>query len=91
MVGAVLELERLGVSGPAAAARMRTVGAVSARTSRQDLVWMGPEVVGLHARDTLRSDGAFLWLLNLHRDSLSAISALRVVWAGKNRRAAVSP
>lgn len=54
LVGALLELERLGISGPAAAAWIRTVDEAASRTSRPDLVWSGPEVPGLHARDTRR-------------------------------------
>ncbi len=54
VVGAVLELERLGVAGPAAAAWIRTVEEATSRTPRPDLVWSGPEVPGLHARDTRR-------------------------------------
>ena len=48
------ELERLGVSGPAAAAWIRTVEEATSRMPRPDLVWSGPEVPGLHARDTRR-------------------------------------
>ncbi len=54
VVGALLELERLGVSGPAATAWIRTVEEATSRTPRPDLVWSGPEVPGLHARDTRR-------------------------------------
>jgi len=54
VVGAVLELERLGIWGPAAAAWIRTVERAAARTPKPDLVWSGPEVPGLHARDTRR-------------------------------------
>ena len=54
VVEAVLELERLGISGPAAAAWIRTVEEATSRTPRPDLVWSGPEVPGLHARDTRR-------------------------------------
>ncbi len=54
VVGALLELERLGVSGPAAAAWIRTVEEATSRTPSPDLVWSGPEVPGLHARDTRR-------------------------------------
>lgn len=50
----LLELERLGISGAAAAAWIRTVEQAAARTPRPDLVWSGPEVPGLHARDTRR-------------------------------------
>jgi hypothetical protein len=51
-VVALLELERLGISGPAAAAWIRTAEDVSSRVPRPDLVWSGPDVPGLHARDT---------------------------------------
>lgn len=69
LVGALLELERLGISGPAAAAWIRTVDEAASRTPRPDLVWSGPEVPGLHARDTRR---VFEELLG---------SAERSVWA----------
>ncbi len=48
------ELERMGVSGPASAAWIRTVEEATARMPSPDLVWSGPEVPGLHARDTRR-------------------------------------
>jgi phosphatidylserine/phosphatidylglycerophosphate/cardiolipin synthase-like enzyme len=51
---ALLELQRLGISGPGAAAWVRTVARAAARTPKPDLVWSGPEVPGLHARDTRR-------------------------------------
>jgi phosphatidylserine/phosphatidylglycerophosphate/cardiolipin synthase-like enzyme len=51
---AVAELGRLGVSGQAAALWIRTISTVEARSPRADLVWSGPEVPGLHARDTRR-------------------------------------
>lgn len=54
LAAALLELERLGISGPAAAAWLRTVARVAERTRKPDLVWSGPEVPGLHARDTRR-------------------------------------
>ena len=69
IVGALLELERLGISGPAAAAWIRTVDEATSSTPRPDLVWSGPEVPGLHARDTRR---VFEELLG---------SAERSVWA----------
>src|SRR5439155_2527421 len=69
IVGALLELERMGISGPAAAAWIRTVDEATSRTPRPDLVWSGPEVPGLHARDTRR---VFEELLG---------SAERSVWA----------
>jgi phosphatidylserine/phosphatidylglycerophosphate/cardiolipin synthase-like enzyme len=54
VVGALLELDRLGISGPALAAWIRTAEEVSSRVPRPDLVWSGPAVPGLHARDTRR-------------------------------------
>ena len=69
IAGALLELERLGISGPVAAAWIRTVDEATSRTPRPDLVWSGPEVPGLHARDTRR---VFEELLG---------SAERSVWA----------
>jgi phosphatidylserine/phosphatidylglycerophosphate/cardiolipin synthase-like enzyme len=54
VVGALLELERMGISGPAAAAWIRAVEEAASRTPRPDLVWSGPEVPGVHARDTRR-------------------------------------
>lgn len=52
VVGALLKLARLGISGPAAGAWIRTVDEATARMPRPDLVWSGPEVSGLHARNT---------------------------------------
>lgn len=66
---ALLEMERLGISGSAAAAWIRTVGEATARMPRPDLVWSGPEVPGVHARGTRR---VFDELLS---------SAERSVWA----------
>lgn len=54
IVEALVGLERMGISGPAAAAWIRTVEEATSRTPRPDLVWSGPEVPGLHARDTRR-------------------------------------
>ena len=47
-------LERMGVSGRAAAAWLRAVEQARTRSPSPDLVWSGPEVAGLHARDTRR-------------------------------------
>ena len=47
-------LERMRVSGRAAAAWLRAVELARARSPSPDLVWSGPEVPGLHARDTRR-------------------------------------
>ncbi len=54
VAAALLELERLGISGSATAAWIRTVEEATSRTPRPDLVWSGPEVPGLHARNTRR-------------------------------------
>ena len=54
LLGALRELEQMGISGRAAAAWIRTVEDASSRTPQPDLVWSGPEVPGLHARDTRR-------------------------------------
>jgi phosphatidylserine/phosphatidylglycerophosphate/cardiolipin synthase-like enzyme len=69
VVQALLELERLGISGPAAAALIRAIERTSARAVKPDLVWSGPEVAGLHARDTRR----------VYEELLG--SAERYVWA----------
>ena len=47
-------LEQLGVSGRAAAAWLRAVEQARNRSPAPDLVWSGPEVPGVHARDTRR-------------------------------------
>jgi phosphatidylserine/phosphatidylglycerophosphate/cardiolipin synthase-like enzyme len=62
-------LEQLGITGPAAAAWIRSVSAALARAPRPDLVWSGPEVPGLHARDTRR---VFEELLGSARESIWA-------------------
>jgi phosphatidylserine/phosphatidylglycerophosphate/cardiolipin synthase-like enzyme len=54
VVAALGEWERLGVTGPAAAAWIRSLEEAALHTPRPDLVWSGPEVPGLHARDTRR-------------------------------------
>jgi phosphatidylserine/phosphatidylglycerophosphate/cardiolipin synthase-like enzyme len=48
------ELGRLGISGAAAAVSLRTFQRVLEQTQKPDLVWSGPEIAGLHARDTRR-------------------------------------
>lgn len=53
-VEALEEMERAGISGASAAAWIRSVDAATSRRPRPDLVWSGPEVPGLHARDTRR-------------------------------------
>ena len=62
-------LERMGVSRRAAAAWLRAVEQARARSPSPDLVWSGPEVPGLHARDTRR----------VYEELLGA--ARRSVWA----------
>lgn len=54
LVTSLLDLGRLGISGPAAGAWLRTIARAAARAPKPDLVWSGPEVPGLHARDTRR-------------------------------------
>jgi len=54
VAAALGDLERLGISGAAAAAWIRELEAVALRSPSPDLVWSGPEVPGLHARDTRR-------------------------------------
>jgi phosphatidylserine/phosphatidylglycerophosphate/cardiolipin synthase-like enzyme len=69
VAGDLLELGHLGISGPAAAAWIRTVEEAASRTPRPDLVWSGPEVPGVHARNTRR----------VYEELLS--SAERSIWA----------
>lgn len=45
-------LAEMGVTGPAASAWMRSVDAAAARAPRPDLVWSGPEMPGVYARNT---------------------------------------
>lgn len=54
IVAALNQLEKFGITGRGAATWIRTVDAAVARLPRADLVWSGPEVPGLHARDTRR-------------------------------------
>jgi len=54
IAGALAELARMGITGPGAAAWIRTLDTLGSRVSKPDLVWSGPEVLGLHARDTRR-------------------------------------
>lgn len=49
---ALADLERLGIAGYAAAAWIRAITEADARVPRPDVVWSGPSVPGLHARDT---------------------------------------
>lgn len=54
VIAALGALDRMGVAGPAAALWIRCLARLEARSPRVDLVWSGPEVSGLHARDTRR-------------------------------------
>jgi phosphatidylserine/phosphatidylglycerophosphate/cardiolipin synthase-like enzyme len=51
---ALFELADLGVTGRAAAAWIKTATAARESVPRPELVWTGPEVPGLHARETRR-------------------------------------
>jgi hypothetical protein len=51
---ALAALAGQGITGRAAAAWLRGAEAASAEVRHPDLVWSGPEVPGLHARDTRR-------------------------------------
>lgn len=51
---ALAEFARFGITGRAGAAWIRSIETASARVPRPELVWSGPEVPGLHARDTRR-------------------------------------
>ena len=52
VVQALRELDASGVSGPGCAALLRCVDRAVSRRPTTDFVWSGPEVPGLHARDT---------------------------------------
>jgi phosphatidylserine/phosphatidylglycerophosphate/cardiolipin synthase-like enzyme len=52
--GALAEVERGGIPPEALAVCLRVLEGAQARAPRCDLVWSGPEVPGVHARDTRR-------------------------------------
>ena len=52
ILGALREWERLGVSGEAAAAWLRSLDKASSRVSPPSLVWTGPPARGIYSRDT---------------------------------------
>jgi phosphatidylserine/phosphatidylglycerophosphate/cardiolipin synthase-like enzyme len=54
VIKGLLELGRFGISGAQAASWIRGADAATSRAIKPDLVWSGPEVPGLHARDTRR-------------------------------------
>ena len=63
------EWERLGVSAAAGAAWLKSLRLATARALAPDFVWTGPEVAGLHARNTRR----------VYEELLG--SATRSIWA----------
>lgn len=69
IMSALTSLQGMGMSGPACAAWIRAVEETASHTTRPDLVWSGPELAGVHARDTRR----------VYEELLS--SAQRSVWA----------
>lgn len=68
-LAALENLEGLGITGRGAAAWLEMIDEVALRVPQADLVWSGPEVSGLHARDTRR----------VYEELLS--SAERSIWA----------
>jgi len=54
VLAALEELEAMGVSDRAAAAWLRSIEQLISGTRVPDLVWSGPEIPGMHARDTRR-------------------------------------
>ena len=54
IIAGLRELEALGITGRAASAWLRTTARATRPAPYTDLVWSGPEVAGLHARDTRR-------------------------------------
>ena len=51
---ALKQFEAQGIAGSAVALALDVASRTAARVDRPDLVWSGPEVPGLHARDTRR-------------------------------------
>lgn len=54
VLSALGSLARMGVTHRAAAAWIRALDRAASPPAKPDLVWSGPEVAGLHARDTRR-------------------------------------
>lgn len=54
LLAAMQGMERRGLAGTSAAAFVQAVSEVTRRATKPDIVWSGPEVPGLHARDTRR-------------------------------------
>ena len=55
VLAALEALARMGVTDRAAAAWVRALDRAASPAAQPDLVWSGPEVTGLHARDTRRA------------------------------------
>jgi phosphatidylserine/phosphatidylglycerophosphate/cardiolipin synthase-like enzyme len=51
---ALVALDKRGITGPAIAELLGVADRLAARAPRLDLVWSGPTVAGLHARNTRR-------------------------------------
>ncbi|MEX1263845.1 MAG: DISARM system phospholipase D-like protein DrmC [Actinomycetota bacterium] len=54
VVAALTQLERVGVAGGGVSVLLKAFDEADSRAPRPDLVWSGPEVPGLFARDTRR-------------------------------------
>ncbi len=54
VAAAMTSLSQMGISGPASAAWIRTIEKAISKAASPDLVWSGPEVPGVYARDTRR-------------------------------------
>src|SRR5207302_6193543 len=54
VAAALMQFDQLGLSAEAGAAWLRATEEIAAQMVQPDLVWSGPEVPGLHARDTRR-------------------------------------
>lgn len=54
LANALMGLSNQGFTGPAVAVLIEAIDQAAARTSIPDIVWSGPTVPGLHARDTRR-------------------------------------
>lgn len=71
VLAALEQLALLGVTGRAAAAWLAALDQATTPAQKPDLVWSGPEVSGLHARDTRR---VYDELFSSARRSLWAVS-----------------
>ena len=71
VLAALEQLASLGVTGRAAAAWLAALDQATTPAQKPDLVWSGPEVSGLHARDTRR---VYDELFSSARRSLWAVS-----------------